>query len=89
MIDLMNKKFSNFLTDLKKILGKEKFVWAMFMDCSKVFDSSSHDLDNSKLRTGYIFDNDTLNYWKNYLKKKNNNNLVNGTSFYKYQRPFL
>ena len=54
----------------KKALDKRKYIGAIFMDLSKVFDILNHDLSITKLET-YGFSKTCFNYLSNRLQRAN------------------
>ena len=53
----------------KKVLGKGRYICAVFMDLSKAFGTLNHDLLIAKLGE-YGFEPDALRYMKSYLKNR-------------------
>ena len=62
----------------KKVLDKEGFICAIFIDLSKVFDTLNHDLLIAKLGA-YGFETDALRYMKSYLTNRKLRVRVNKT----------
>ena len=62
----------------KKSLDHEKFVGAVLMDFSKVFDSIPHDLLIAKMHA-YGFSIDTVTYFYSYLKRRKQNARIINT----------
>ena len=60
----------------KNVLVKGGYIWAVFMDLSKAFDTLNHDLLIAKLGA-YGFETDALRYMKSYLKNKKQRVKVN------------
>ena len=52
----------------KKVLDQGEYIYAIFMDPSKAFDTLNHDLLIAKLGA-HGFETDTLRYMKSYLMK--------------------
>ena len=53
----------------KKVLNKGEYIYAIFMDLSKAFDTLNHDLLIAKLGA-YGFETDALRYIRSYLKNR-------------------
>ena len=53
----------------KNTLDKSVFIWAMFMDLSKAFDTKNHDLLVAKLGANGIQE-DVLVFMKSYLTNR-------------------
>ena len=60
----------------KNILDKRGYVFAIFMDLSKVFDTLNHNLLIAKLGV-YGFERDSLSFMKSYLKDRQQRVRVN------------
>ena len=61
----------------KNILDKRGYVFAIFMDLSKVFDTLNHNLLIAKLGA-YGFERESLSFMKSYLKDRQQRVRVNG-----------
>ena len=70
--------FSCMLEIWKKVLDKEGYIFAIFMDLSKAFDKSYHDILIAKLGA-YGFETDVLRYMKSYLTSRKQRVTVNKT----------
>ena len=66
----------NLLQKWKNTLDKSGFVCAMFMNLSKAFDTTNHDLLIAKSGV-YGFQKDALSLMKSYLKKRRQRVCVN------------
>ena len=64
------------LEQWKNTLDKGGFVCTMFMDLSKAFDTTNHDLLIAKLGA-YDFQKDALSFKKSYLTKRRQRTRVN------------
>ena len=64
------------LEKLKRGLDKGEYVSALFMDLSKAFDTTSHDLLIAKLKA-YGFSKEALTLMKNYLKNQKQKVQIN------------
>ena len=60
----------------KNVLDKREYVYVLFMDLSKAFDTINHDLLLAKLRA-YGFSNNALNLMGSYLKNRKQRTQVN------------
>ena len=60
---------TNILEKLNNSIGKGGFVYAIFMDLSKAFDTIIQDLLLTKL-VAYGFQEDLLSFMKSYLSKR-------------------
>ena len=70
----------------KKALDKGEYVSALFMDFSKAFDTTNHDLLISKLKA-YGFSKEVLKLMKSYLK--NRKQLVQITNKFSSERDVI
>ena len=62
----------------KKVLDKEGYIFAIFMDLSKAFDKSNHDILIAKLGA-YGLETDALRCMKSYLTSRKQRVTVNKT----------
>ena len=60
----------------KRLLDKEEYVSALFMDLSKVFDTINHNLLIAKLK-GYGFSKEAVKLMKSYLKNRKQKVKIN------------
>ena len=63
----------------KKALDKREYIWVLFMDVSKAFDTKNHDLLLAKLHA-YDVSRNALNLMSSYLKNRKRKVQINNNS---------